>query len=177
MLPFIQFHDGGTSVQTVSIRLPEDDLAWLSQLQLPGATSPSDKLRALLADARRRSEGANDYISCLALLREQVRPLLDVTQTLEHDSAIHSEIVPMLAMQAPELMATLIASVPAGSDAAEEAKALEARLASRAMRMLLGLLRLAVTQRTPAYDPAILDPFVPEVLELAGMIRMARQTS
>ncbi len=167
---------GGLGVQTVSIRLPEDDLAWLSNLQLPGASSPSDKLRALLADARRRVEGANDYISCLALLREQMRPLLDATQTLEYANAIHSEIVPMLAMQTPELMATLIAGVPTGSDAVEEARALEARLASRAMRMLLSVLRLAVTNRTPAYDPAALDPFVPEILELAGMIRMARDT-
>ena len=163
-------------MQTVSIRLPEDDLAWLTQLQLPGATSPSDKLRALLADARRRSEGANDYIGCLTGLRDQVRPLLDVTQALEHEHAMHSEVLPMLAMQTPELMASMIAGVPAGEDAAAQARTLEGRLAARAMRMLLGLLRLAVTQRTPAYDPAVLDPFVPEILELAEMIRMARQT-
>ncbi|KJK22057.1 hypothetical protein UB46_23335 [Burkholderiaceae bacterium 16] len=162
-------------MQTVSVRIPEEDLAWLAGIELPGASSPSDKIRALLADARRRADGSSDYIGCVALLREQVRPLLDATQTLEHEHQQHSEIVPMLAMQLPELMASLIAGVPSGDRAPAQARELEARLTARAMRMLLGLLRLAVTQRTPAYDPAVLDAYVPEVLELAKLIHNARQ--
>jgi hypothetical protein len=162
-------------MQTVSIRLPEDDLAWLSDLQLPGASTPSDKLRALLAEARRRGEGTGNYVGCVALLREQVRPLLDATQELAHTQGLHSEVIAMLAQQIPELMATLIAGAPAGKSSPEQAREVEARLAARAMRMLLGLLRLTITQRTPAYDPAVLDAFVPEILELAGLIRNARQ--
>ncbi|MGO4325491.1 hypothetical protein AB4Z48_06680 [Cupriavidus sp. 2TAF22] len=161
-------------MQTVSVRIPEEDLAWLGNLRLPGTSSPSDKIRALLADARRRAEGSSDYIGCLSLLRDQVRPLLDAAQALELDHQLHSEIVPTLAMQLPELMASLIAGVPAGDQAPAQARELEARLTARAMRMLLGMLRLAVTQRTPAYDPAVLDAYIPEVLELATLIRSAR---
>ncbi|MDF3832812.1 hypothetical protein P3W85_07615 [Cupriavidus basilensis] len=164
-------------MQTVSVRIPEEDLAWLARIQLPGASSPSDKIRALLADARRRADGSSDYIGCVSLLREQVRPLLEAAQILEQDHQQHSEIVLMFAMQLPELMASLIAGVPAGDQAAARARELEARLTARAMRMLLGLLRLAVTQRTPAYDPTVLDAYVPEVLELATLIKNARRTS
>ena len=39
-------------MQTVSVRIPEDDLAWLSSLQLQGASSPSDKIRALIGYRR-----------------------------------------------------------------------------------------------------------------------------
>ncbi len=56
-------------MQTVSVRIPEDDLAWLVELQLPDATSPSDKIRALIADARRRGKGANDFVRWAALFR------------------------------------------------------------------------------------------------------------
>jgi hypothetical protein len=164
-------------MQTVSVRIPEEDLAWLAGIQLAGASSPSDKIRALLADARRRADGSGDYVGCVSLLREQVRPLLEATQALEHDHQLHSAIVPLLAMQLPELMASLSAGVPAGDQAPAQARDLEARLTARAMRMLLGLLRLGVTQRTPAYDPAVLDAYIPEVLELAKLIQSARQAT
>ncbi len=164
-------------MQTVSVRIPEDDLAWLSNLQLAGASSPSDKIRALLSEAKRRAGGENDFASCVALLREQVRPLQDAVQTHEHTSHSHSEIVSLLAAQLPELMATLITSAPEGKRLAETAVELEARLTAKAMRILLGLLRLAVTQRPPVHQSTVLNPYVAEVQELAQIIQPAREPS
>ena len=57
-------------MQTVSARLPSEDLQWLSALELPGAVTPSDKLRALIAQIRKQHEGALDYSACLAWLRD-----------------------------------------------------------------------------------------------------------
>jgi hypothetical protein len=161
-------------MQTVSVRIPEDDLAWLSGLQLPGASSPSDKIRALIAEAQRRATGENDFVSCVALLREQVRPLQEATQTYEHATHCHSEIVTLLANQLPELMASLVTALPEGKRVAEMAREIEARLTAKAMRMLLGLVRLAVTQRPPAYDPAVLNPYLAELQELTQVIQIAR---
>jgi hypothetical protein len=164
-------------MQTVSVRIPENDLAWLSSLQLPGASSPSDKIRALIADAQRRAQGENDFVRCTTLLREQVRPLLDATQTYEHTTHRHSEIVALLAAQLPELMASLVTSIPEGKRVGDLARELEARLTAKAMRMLLGLLRLAVTQRPPTYDATVLNPYVVEVQELAQVIQIAREAT
>jgi hypothetical protein len=164
-------------MQTVSVRIPEDDLAWLANLQLPGASSPSDKIRALIADARRRAHGENNFVSCTALLREQVRPVYDATQAYEHATRQHSEVVALLIAQLPELTASLITSIPEGKRVAEMARELEARLTAKAMRMLLGLLRLAVTQRPPTYDATVLNPYVTEVRELAQVIQIARDPS
>jgi hypothetical protein len=161
-------------MQTVSVRIPEDDLAWLSSLQLQGASSPSDKIRALIADAQRRANGENDFVSCVALLREQVRPLLEATQAYEHATHCHSEIVTLLATQMPELMASLITAPPEGKPVADVAREIEARLTAKAMRMLLGLLRLAVTQRPPTYDPTVLNHYVAELQELTQVIQVAR---
>ena len=74
-------------------------------------------------------------------------------------------------------MATLITSAPEGKRLAETAVELEARLTAKAMRILLGLLRLAVTQRPPVYQSTVLNPYVAEVQELAQIIQPAREPS
>ena len=51
----------------------------------------------------------------------------------------------------------LITSAPEGKRLAETAVELEARLTAKAMRILLGLLRLAVTQRPPVYQSTVLN--------------------
>ncbi|PXX27177.1 hypothetical protein FPJ27_20850 [Burkholderia sp. MS455] len=161
-------------MQTVSVRIPEDDLAWLVELQLPDATSPSDKIRALIADARRRGRGAHDFVRCAALFREQVRPVLDAIDAYEHATHQRSEIVTLLAAQLPELMASLVTAAPPGKPIAEAAGELEARLTAKSMRLLLGMLRLAVTGNPPVYQPAVLDSYVHEVKELANLIQPAQ---
>ncbi|RXV72484.1 hypothetical protein D1006_09100 [Burkholderia stabilis] len=161
-------------MQTVSVRIPEDDLAWLVELQLPDATSPSDKIRALIADARRRVKGAHDFVRCAALFREQVRPVLDAIDAYEHATHQRSEIVTLLAAQLPELMASLVTAAPPGKPIGEAAGELEARLTAKSMRLLLGMLRLAVTGNRPIYQPAVLDSYVHEVKELANLIQPAQ---
>ena len=161
-------------MQTVSVRIPENDLAWLVELQLPDATSPSDKIRALIADSHRRIKGAHDFARCAALFREQVRPVLDVIEAYEYETHHHSELITQLAAQLPDLMASLVTAAPPGHAIAEAANELEARLAAKSMRMLLGLLRLAVTGNPPAYHRAVLDPYVREVKELANLIQPAQ---
>jgi hypothetical protein len=64
--------------------------------------------------------------------------------------------------------------LPEGKRVAEVAREIEARLTAKAMRMLLGLLRLTVTQRPPTYDPTVLNPYVAELQELAQLIQLAR---
>ena len=47
----------------LSVRITDADAAFLAQYKAEGATTPSEKLRALLADARRDAEGATDDVS------------------------------------------------------------------------------------------------------------------
>jgi hypothetical protein len=164
-------------MQTVSVRIPEDDLAWLVELQLPDATSPSDKIRALIADARRRIKGAHDFARCAALFREQVRPVLDALEAYEHETHRHSELVALLAAQLPDLMASLVTAALPGQAIADASSELEARLTAKSMRMLLGLLRLAVTGNPPTYHRAVLDPYVREIKELANLVQPAQAAS
>ena len=48
-------------MQTLSARIPSEDLEWLVGLDVQGAVSPSDKLRSLIGQLRRQHEGSLDY--------------------------------------------------------------------------------------------------------------------
>ena len=62
---------------SISARISHEDAEFLSSLTIEGATTPSDKLRALLADARQRHAGLQDYSSNLSHSNAQLGPVLD----------------------------------------------------------------------------------------------------
>jgi hypothetical protein len=163
-------------MQSISVRVPEDDLEWLMALDIAGAKNPSDRIRSLISATRRQREGSADYVSCVAMLRDFMRPFVDGVRAAERQHKIHSEVVAAVADGLPEIMAETIAFP--GELADDEAPAalrhIEADLAARTMRMLIRLLRLSITQNIPAYDASVLEGPVAEVIEIADLIRGRR---
>jgi len=53
-------------MQTLSIRIPDEDFQWLSSLQEADAKTPSEKLRALLARIRKQEAGMTSPELCAA---------------------------------------------------------------------------------------------------------------
>src|SRR3982751_2803765 len=80
-------------MQTISVRVPDDDLEWLLGLDAAGARSPSDRIRSLIAASRRQSEGMADYVACVAMLRDFLRPFENMLHAVERRHGIHSEVV------------------------------------------------------------------------------------
>ena len=163
-------------MQTISVRVPDDDLAWLLNLDIDGARNPSDRIRSLIATYRRQREGTTDFVACAAMLREFLRPFLETVRSAERRHGLHSEVVTATIEYLPELMAETIAFEPLvkDDDAPEVLARIESRVTARAMRTLIRVLRLAVTQTTPAYNPAVLDSYLPEVIEIADLINKRR---
>lgn len=58
----------------LSVRISVDDAEFIARLSLEGATTPSEKMRKLLGEARRRREDAADYGRCLGMVRESSIP-------------------------------------------------------------------------------------------------------
>jgi hypothetical protein len=81
------------AMQTVSVRMPNEDMEWLATLNLQGTSTPSDKLRALVAQIRRQREGAADYAASLAWMRDLVTPLVTRIGANEHKQGSHSEVI------------------------------------------------------------------------------------
>ena len=163
-------------MQTVSVRIPEDDLQWLMGLDIEGARNPSDRIRSLIGATRRQRAGTSDYVSCAAMLRDFLRPLQDVLSAAERREKVHSEVVATILAALPEIMAEAIAfpPVPADGPAAATLSHIEANLATRTMRLLVQLLRLSITPAVPAYDPTVLDSYLAEIAHIADLIRDRR---
>jgi hypothetical protein len=90
-----------------SARISVEDAEFISTLEYDGAHTPSDKLRALLAETRRRHASFTDYGQNLAQMQEWMgqikRQLLIRQQQLNQQSEPVLRVIDAL----PDLLATL----------------------------------------------------------------------
>ena len=155
-------------MQTLSARIPTEDIEWLASLDIQGAVSPSDKLRALIAQMRRQYEGTLDYERSLSWLRDLVAPFVVGIRAFEHNNRMHSEALTLAAEWLPQIMATLLSERSLTKDAKSRALDVEEIVVQRCFQMLASIMRLAVTPDPACYNPAVIDKYVSSVLEIAG---------
>ena len=157
------------SVQ-MSVRISDADAAFLAQLGIAGATTPSEKLRAVLADARRRHQGTQGYSTCLVLMEEMFAPALRRLRRLEHEAHIHSEVLRQLFSWFPDVAALLMTGVPDQDEDDQALKALEARVADQVFALFEEVLHLGLTTRIQCYDQQLISARLEPVLELVKLI-------
>jgi hypothetical protein len=162
-------------MQTLSARIPTEDLQWLAGLDIEGAVSPSDKLRALIGQMRRQHEGTLDYQGSLSWLRDLVAPFVTAVRALEHQNRMHSEVLTLAAEALPQIMATLLSERALPRDDKTRAIEVEDIVVQRCFQLLTSLLRLAVTREAACYNPAVIDAHVGSVLEIADIVKQARK--
>jgi hypothetical protein len=162
----------------LSTRVTQEDADFLAELQIEGASTPSDKLRALIDEARRRRQGDHDYGASLRMVSELLQPALLRVRELEQTGLGHSELVALVADWVGETLAYFIAKVPdrglERAAAHREARALETGLAERAFRLTNVLLRLGVTEHAPCYDAKLIGKELGPTLEVAALLLKVR---
>jgi hypothetical protein len=162
-------------MQTMSVRVPSEDVEWLSSLEIAGAVTPSDKLRGLIAQMRRQHQGTMDYAACVAWLRDLLGPFVTALREVEHRHKLHSDAVNAIIEWVPQIAALMLAERRFGKDAPAQAAALEEALIQRSFQLFNTLLRLGVMPRAECYDPAAIERHLGRVLELAEMISNDRK--
>jgi hypothetical protein len=163
------------AMQTVSARIPMEDLQWLATLEVQGASTPSDKLRALVAQLRRQHEGALEYGASLQWMQDLVAPFVTALGAFEHRQGKHSEVVRLISDWVPQLMALLVSENSLGREPLRRAQEIEEKLVARATQLLLGILRLGITPGVDCYDPQALGKFLPQIIELSAVIDSTRK--
>lgn len=159
----------------VSFRLPEAEAQFLNALHVEGAETASEKLRALIADARRRRHGTEEYPAALKLAQESLAPTLQIIRGSETENGMHSELVSRLGEWLPDCMAYLVASNGTATELdAETLLTIERRLAEKVFVMIQSVLQMGVTKRSPCYDPSIIEQQLDPVMDLAHVISQAR---
>ena len=146
--------------QTITIRLDEDDLTYLSSVELPGAVNLSEKIRALLADARAQREGMQDATLAYDFTRRLFAGPERGVRTAELQAQMRSELVARLLAWLPDTSAIALAAADLASnsprDRAERLKTLERQLGERAIGLLDWLLQMSLAGFPGCYDPEAL---------------------
>ncbi|MDH5178680.1 MAG: hypothetical protein OEZ39_08910 [Gammaproteobacteria bacterium] len=156
----------------ISARISEEDAQFLNQLKLPDAVTPSDKLRAIIADARERRQRRKDYRSSFDMLQGMLSPFGTKMRELEMQHNVHSEVVSRALEWLPDMMAFLIVSeshLHKESDR-EQMEHIEDGIADRLFRLMGSVMQLGISERCPCYATDVVYKRLDPVLDLARVI-------
>jgi len=162
-------------MQTISIRVPDEDFQWLSSLQESDAKTPSEKLRALLARTRKQEAGMTSPEMCAVWMKALAQPFAESLSAYERKHKIHSDLIGAVAEWGPQIMATLVSTRLASEAGREQAVEVEAILAQQCFRLFATLLRAGVTTHPATYDRDVLDRYLPDIIEIAEIIENRKE--
>lgn len=160
----------------LSARIAQEDAEFIAKLSIEGATTPSDKLRAIIADARRRSEGTQDYGAALLLAQDSLAPALRRLREAEHQHRMHSELLSRTFAWLPEMVAFMMSVSTDGDNLEKRLKEAEKGVADRLFTLMQSVLQMGVTARCACYDANAITSRLDAVLDLADVIMKTRQT-
>lgn len=156
----------------ISARISHEDAEFISQLKINGATTPSDKLRAIIFDARRQRLRTKDYRGSFQMIQELLMPVIEIIRQAELESLEHSELITRSVEWLPDTLAFIVSSAPQSLDdkSVEKLHSLEKGLADRVFRLMESVLQMGITQKCPCYDADTISQRVGPILELAQVI-------
>jgi len=138
----------------ISLRISDDDASFLAGLEIDGALTISDKIRALIKEARRLRSDAPDHSASIHAHAALLEPFQVALHEAEAAQRRHSELLPVLTRWLPETLTELSeASRPLRSDpASADLASLEGAAADRIFNLFDQTLRLGVTTDNPCFD-------------------------
>jgi hypothetical protein len=155
----------------LSVRISHEDAEFIAGLEIEGAKTPSDKVRAIITNARQRQQQGDSYTQSLSTNQEMLAPALQRCKELEHRHQMHSELPGRLLDWLPETSAFLATALHTPDKEGKKAlQELEAGLIRRTVTLMQSVLLLAITRKCPCYDDALMDKHLQPVLDIAQMI-------
>lgn len=158
----------------ISARISHEDAEYLSSLKINGATTPSDKLRAIISENRQRHTKITDYQGCFQLIVKFMEPAIEAIRKAEIDQTAHSEIITRSFEWLPDVIAFLVSSLAKAASEGitnEDLKDLEKGFSDRIFRVMESILQMGTTQWFHCYDPQTMEKRAKLFLDLAGLIR------
>lgn len=156
---------------TLSVRISDEDAAFLARLDISDAHTPSEKMRALLASERRLRAGPRDVAEASDMLSDLMRPARRRLREAELDQPVRSEVLEKLYDRMPELAALALAGPPAGAKAAELAE-FEARMLDTAFSLFEDIIRAGLLTEPRCHDAGMLTTRLQAVTELADLVKI-----
>jgi len=142
--------------QTVTLRLDGDDLTFLAQAEIADAANLSEKIRALISDARMRREGTGEYTAAHDFSRQLFSRVERALNSAEIRAGSRSELTHRVLAWLPEATAFALSAcqgLETDDDPASRLRSLEAGMAERALGFVDSMLQLAMAEFIGCHDP------------------------
>jgi hypothetical protein len=158
----------------LSVRISDSDAAFLAQYKADGAKTPSEKLRAILADARNRHSQPDDYAGCVESVSAMLQPAQKRLRNSQRDTRMRSDFIARLYERLPELTASLIIGPETSEPTAIGLEEYEDELAKQVFALIEEMLDLGLTKTSRTYNPALIKSSLEPVLEILDLIRLSK---
>lgn len=157
----------------ISARISHDDAEFISALKIQGVTTPSEKVRVLISEARKRHEGMHDYRNSLMMYQDLLNRVVAETREIENEHHIHSELVSRLLEWLPDMMAfvTSMGMELQTTKSVEKLKALEEGITDRSFRVMNSVLQMGITDECPCYQSDAVAKRMSGIINLVNVIQ------
>ncbi|MEP0070148.1 hypothetical protein [Pyruvatibacter sp.] len=159
----------------LSVRISDTDAAFLASLNIDGANTPSEKLRAILKSERERQTIGGDASEIADMVRGMMRAARRRIRGAERAHKVRSDVVTDLYERVPELAGFLMAGPTEESRPA--LAEFEAALVADLYALIEETLSIALVARNRVYDEAVAEPHLSPVLDLVALIKAAQPTT
>lgn len=155
----------------LSARISQEDADFLAGLVIEGATTPSDKLRAIIAEARDHHRGEYDYAAALKYSQTLFAPAQRALREAAHKEGRQSQLLERVQQWLPEMVA-LVQSQTHFSDNESTVTLVdyERELAERIFSLIESVLQLGITEWSNCYAAETLKERLEPVLLLASVL-------
>ena len=161
---------------SLSVRVDDDDAAFLAALEIDDARTPSEKLRALLHAERKRQDGVKDPLEAAEMFRNLLQPAKRRIRRLELDSGARSDFLTKLYDRLPDLAgAAFSGPVDDNSDAERNLTEFESEVLNEVFTFIQEILELGLTTRSRSYDASGIEKRLAPVLEIFELINMSKE--
>lgn len=153
----------------ISIRITQDDADFLTSLQIEDAITPSDKIRALIRQAKhQQKQNQEGYETHLQHALDSLKQLIQQVKSGELEHKEHSELVTSFIDWLAESYA-FVSSAKA-LKGSPDLQALEEGIADRSFRLLETMARMGVTAKAPCYNKDIISNGFKPLKELTELV-------
>ena len=152
----------------LSARISHEDAEFLANLSLEGATTPSEKLRVIVSEARQRYEGMKDYRESLLLYQGALNNAIAASRALEMEHGVHSEVLTRIFEWLPDAMAFTSAMGNSLNQTSElgELERFEDGMVERCFRLIQSVLQIGLTETCNCYSEDAVSKRLTPVVDL-----------
>ncbi len=157
----------GPKSTPVSIRITPRDAEFLASLDIDEAVTPSEKIRAIIREAREQREGSGDPSGGVGMGRRIVESVLMQIKEAELKQEMHSELLSNFGEWILDLLAYLGSLVGSGDF---DLKDVERGIGERILRLATTVSRMGITPTAPCYDAGVIRELIPDLLQVASIV-------